>query len=226
VYRDLDSIYIKIFLRGRAFSSPEFDSLASRMDADRYLDRNREERYFMTKDRVLALSLGNKVLFGKAFHDSLSREQRLAVLAHEFSHIRDGDNRYKAKKVIQRSFLALTAMLILPYALTGSLILSALASSLAFLIALELSALLNRMKYNEMEVRCDKVAVSYLGGRALEESLVIAQSYIHRKGRWDRKLDESPKSSKAIRSILLLQRRIELIQGYGKALVPAPDAPA
>jgi Zn-dependent protease with chaperone function len=222
---DISSAYIRVFLRGRPFESPEFDLLAERMNAASLLERNPKRRYYKTNDILLAMSLGNKVLFAKEFHDSLSADQKLAILAHEFGHIRDGDNRNRAREALRLGLLAL-AILPVVYLMTGSLVLGSVSSSIAFLSTLELARIMSRGRHEEMETRCDKVAVTYVGPGPLEGSLALAETFLVRG---KRRMSETgakgvhPAQGDGLKPPSFLARRIKLIQGYAKTLTP-PDS--
>ncbi len=84
---DTGSLYLRLFFGAKPFESPGLDTLAGRMNALHLLSRDPRERYYMTRARVPAVSLGNKVLFGARYYERLTESQRLAAGAHEFAHI-------------------------------------------------------------------------------------------------------------------------------------------
>lgn len=91
---DLASLYLRGFLGAKPFISQEMDSLAGRMSVVQRLSADNEDRYFLTGAKgVTAVTLGNKVVFGRKYYEKLSAQERLAAGAHEFAHVLDQDNK-------------------------------------------------------------------------------------------------------------------------------------
>ncbi len=91
---DLTSLYLRLFFRARPYSAPQLDSLAETMGVVQLMSSSPLERYLISDSTsVAALSLGNKIMFGRSYYQKLSEEERLAVSAHELAHIKEQHNR-------------------------------------------------------------------------------------------------------------------------------------
>ena len=204
---DLSSIYIRLVFGGRGFGSEELDLLADRMNVSGLLSRNRNDRYFKTKGRTMALSLGSKVVVGSRFYDRLTADQRLALVAHEFVHIREGDNRFRLKNVLGATVAGAIALLLVSYVGTGSVLLSSFIASVGCLVTLSIVTRVNTERYREMELRCDRIAASYTDGEALITTLRIIESTVSPK------IKRSWAYRRAARAYPTLDQRITAIHG-------------
>jgi len=166
---------MKVFLGAKAFESPELDSLAESMSVSDLLSSNAEERYFLTKTNVAALSFGNKLLFGARYYSNLTEGQRLAVAAHEFGHVlADGGERRERLVVPLVAVSTLLALVV--FLGTGSTIALTGASVLGLLAALVARSSAGSGRYLRREMSCDKLATSFADGDALVQAIHLAES--------------------------------------------------
>src|SRR5208283_4610773 len=92
-------VYGKLIYRGKRIDSSPFDELAQRMGALPFM-HDKRGRYFLSKARISAVTLGSMVFFGAAYWSHLDDDERLAIAAHEFVHIRSVDSMNKARRVL------------------------------------------------------------------------------------------------------------------------------
>ena len=172
---DLTSFYLRTFLGARPFGSSELDSLAERMNVLHLLSGNPRDRYFTTGARaVSAANLGNKVVFGRLFYDSLSEDERLAVGAHEFAHILHCDNRRGAIAISTLGVSLVSAAA--TFLAAHSVLLAELFFCLSFLGLMWIRSSGDVEKSRLEELKCDSVAASFVGGPPVVRSIRLADS--------------------------------------------------
>jgi Zn-dependent protease with chaperone function len=173
---------LRTFFGAKPFDSSELDSLAERMGVMPSLGRNPRDRYFTTGARdVTAATLGSKVVFGKSYFERLSDDERLAVCAHEFSHIMDHDNE---RSKIASSSLGVSLILVTAAFLGSHSVL--LAESVFCVSFLGLAGILSSRDAERsrlQELRCDNVAASFVGGGPMIASIRLADSMLIQKSR-------------------------------------------
>ncbi len=179
---DLTSLYLRLFFRARPYSAPQLDSLAETMGVVQLMSSSPLERYLISDSTsVAALSLGNKIMFGRSYYQKLSEEERLAVSAHELAHIKEQHNR--------RLMVALVALVSsVAFATTTLLALhSVLVTESVFCISfLGVVRVLSSREAERSrleELRCDSAAASLIGGQHMISSIRLAESMFVRKPR-------------------------------------------
>jgi Zn-dependent protease with chaperone function len=170
---DLTSLYLRTFFGARAFASSELDALAQRMGVLGRLSPDRNDRYFVVgAERVAAANMGNKVVFGRRYYDSLNDEQRLAVGAHEFAHLLSDNN--ERLKIATSSLAASVIVALFAFISLHSVLLAEIAFLGSFLPLMGiLTSRDSRRNMNE-ELECDRVAVTYVNGPAMISSIRMA----------------------------------------------------
>ncbi len=200
---DIGTVYVKLFLGAKSFESSEIDSLAERMKVSQFLGK-RTERYFLTRSNVKALSLGNKLLFGVRYYESLAEGQRLAVSAHEFGHILRGDGNFTKMRVLAPALTISLLLAVLSYAITSSPLLLECMFAFGFLAIFSALSRLNSKDFIAQELGCDMLAASFVDGEALISAIQAAESM--RKGKGKRRFFQLGTTSHPI-----IQQRVEAI---------------
>jgi Zn-dependent protease with chaperone function len=174
---DLTSLYLRTFLGAKPFVSSELDSLAEKMGVSQLLSRDRRDRYFITTAKgVSAASLGKKIVFGRRYYERLAGDERLAVSAHEMAHLRDDDNE-RVRIVLSSLGLSLLSTLIAFVAL-DSVLLTECVFCVSFLSLISIFTARDAEESKLREIRCDNVAVSFVGWEAMASSIRLAQSML------------------------------------------------
>jgi Zn-dependent protease with chaperone function len=181
---DAGTLYLKVFLGAKAFTSSEMDSLAESMGVSPLLSGD-EERYFLTKTNVTAFSFGNKLLFGARYYGRLTESQRLAVAAHEFGHVL-GDGGERRKRLVLPAISVSALMAILIFLGMGSMVALVCASLLALMGATLILSSLGSDRYLRHEMSCDRLAASFADGQALVEAIRAAEALSLEKARMRR----------------------------------------
>jgi Zn-dependent protease with chaperone function len=172
------TLYLRLFLGAKSFRSSDMDSLADKMQVSCLMSRNANERYFLTKTDMAALSLGNKVLFGARYYQTLTDKQRLAVTAHEFGHLLAKDGSHRRKRVVAPALVVSVMLASLSFVLTGSPLLLECILAIAFLGSLMIFSAAYSDYYRRQEMRSDHLAASYVDGEALVEAIQAADSLV------------------------------------------------
>jgi peptidase M48-like protein len=173
------TLYLRLFLGAKSFESSELDSLAEKMNVSGFLSSNSDERYFLTKANMAALSLGNKLLFGANYYLALTDKQRLAVAAHEFSHVLGKDGEHRRKRVVAPAALVAVLLAALTLLATGSVLLVECALAVGFLVPLPLLSAAYAKQYHTQEMRSDRLAASFVDGEALVGAIQAAESMVN-----------------------------------------------
>jgi len=181
--------FLRFSRRLEPFDSPQLDELAGRMGVVRRL--NGRERYFLSSRGYSAFSFPGGIAFGKGYWDHLGEGERLAIAAHEFSHIRSNDAMTRFLRIGLPSLaLALAIMLgissVLIYGPSNSVDTLELAgvtlgTVLVFLCSYTLMNLVNAPWRRRMELRCDTEAAKYTNGEDLIRALSLWQGAISEK---------------------------------------------
>jgi Zn-dependent protease with chaperone function len=166
---------MRVFLGARAFKSSELDSLAESMDVSGHLSSNAEERYFLTKTNVAALSFGNKLLFGARYYSNLTDSQRCAVAAHEFGHVL-GDDGERRRRLVAPAVAVSVLLALAVCAGTGSVLALMFASALGFVGAIAALSTVDSDHYLKHEMSCDRLAASFVDEEALVQAIHVAES--------------------------------------------------
>ncbi len=145
------------------------------MGALPFLDHNPHQRYFTAKGKFSGISTKSRVFFGTPLFGELTDDERLALVAHEFVHIRERDTRFKFRYQFLPFCFFLTCFFVVPYFLGSAFTLlravALLASPLWGYLFWVGSIVLVSGRYRRMELRCDEVAVSFVSGAALITAL-------------------------------------------------------
>jgi Zn-dependent protease with chaperone function len=172
---DFASVYLRAFLGARSFDSPQIDSLAERMGVSGSLSPDLQDRYFVTGARdIAAATLGKKLVFGRAYFERLSDNERVAAAAHEFAHVLDEDGdrwRISIWSLGASFFLMLTA-----YGAFRSALLSECLFCASFFVMMRFLTSRQGESSKLRELRCDSIAVSFVGGEAMITALRLAES--------------------------------------------------
>lgn len=177
----LTSLYIRLWFRGTPFESADLDRLAIRMNVLASLSKNPRDRYYLSKRRLSAHNIANRVIFGRQYWDGLSRDQRVAVCAHEFVHIREGDGKRKAKRLVAPSALFSFIVFVISSITFRSVLGSLLLSVFGWFAGLSILAVLNMRWNRAMELRCDEDAAIYVDAKALITALSAGEALISPK---------------------------------------------
>jgi Zn-dependent protease with chaperone function len=181
--------YIRFARRLEPFDSAELDELAGRMGVLGKL--NRRQRYFFARSRYSAFSFPGGVAYGKAYWNSLDAGERIAIGAHEFSHMRNDDVRKRQVRILLPG-LAIMIILasvwiyyILPY-MADSVLLAAVglvSLVLALSGSLLLLGALNAPWRRRTELNCDIEAARYADGEDLISALELWEGGVSQKAR-------------------------------------------
>lgn len=181
--------YIKFVRRLESFGSAQLDELAGRMGV---LDRlDKRNRYFFAKSRYSAFSFPGGIAFGKAYWSNLADGQRMAIAAHEFSHIKNDDMRKRQARillpglVIVAAFALFWVYYLLPFMVNSiGLAMLGLISLVVLLSAsLLLVGIFSAPWRRRTELRCDMEAARYVDGEDLISALELWEGEVSRKGR-------------------------------------------
>jgi Peptidase family M48 len=115
----------------------------------------------------------------------MTQDQRVAIAAHEFVHVRERDNRYD--RLYSRLPPALVWVAIGVWALSqadpsSGIVLLIVAIPLAFIYAPFWLKVAAAKHYRERELRCDMVAAQYVDGEALISALSLADPILNPPG--------------------------------------------
>jgi len=206
---DPSSWYLRAFFGAKGLQSAELDSLAERMGVMPLLSSDPLNRYLLTRAKnVTALSLGNKIVFGRSYYERLTDEQRLAVGAHELGHILEED---KGRLNIAWSTLAASsALTVASFLALHSVLLAESVFCLSFLGAMRVLSSREVERGRLQELKCDNLATSFVGGEPMIASLRIAISIRNQKSgrRFLRRLNKSPVSA--------VEERISAINAFSQ----------
>jgi len=175
------SLYLRSRIFGRvAFASPEFDRLAERMGSLTYLDPDTRKRYYKIDRMKGAASYKRRVYFGARLFESLTEGERLALAAHEFSHLRNRDGRYRYWRITAPIELILLASVGLAfYQGSQAVWLALLLSFPLWGYALRAALMLSHAKaLKAQELRCDQEAVKYTKAQDLLEGLKKSRAFM------------------------------------------------
>lgn len=173
---DITSLYLRAFFGARPFASSQLDTLAERMGVSGLQSPDPQKRYFITNTKgVTAANVGDKIVFGRLYFESLSDEQRLAVGAHEFAHSLDRHN--ERLNVAAGSLLGSSASAATAYALSGSVLIAELAFLVSFFVAMGILSPREAVKNSHRELQCDRIAVSFVSSEAMVSSLRLAETH-------------------------------------------------
>ena len=184
------SRYLRFARRLESFDSPQLDALAERMGVLGRL--NRKQRFFLSKRGYSAFSFPGGVGFGRAYWEHLDEAERMAIAAHEFSHIRSNDLlRRFLRMVLPPAAVTLGVMIPLvswTNALPDSvfpvvLLFVAVATVALYTSTYALVALLNAPWRRRVEMKCDVVAAKYTDGEALIRALSLWEGAVSGKAR-------------------------------------------
>lgn len=179
--------YIRFSRRLEPFESPQLDELARRMGVLSRL--NRKQRYFLSRRTYSAFSFPGGVAFGSWYWNSLEDGERMAIAAHEFSHIRSNDMIRRFWRIAVPSLvvtlvimLAVSSMLVYGpsiaiFALPGL----ALGTVLTFVCSFMILGSINAGWRRSMEMRCDIDASKYANGEDLIHTLSLWEGAISEK---------------------------------------------
>lgn len=178
---DLTSIYLRAFFGARSFESDELDSLAKTMGVAEHLSSNPKQRYFLLGSKsATAANVGDKIVFGEKYYGRLSKEQRLAVAAHEFAHsTRQNDN----LRVASVSLTTSAALSVVTLAYGGSILVAEVAFLASFFPVLGVLTHLYGSRYDDEEMDCDDLAASFASRDALASSILLAREMSIRRFR-------------------------------------------
>lgn len=169
------SVYLRVFFGAKPLRSTELDSLAGRMGVLDRLSSDPLDRYFVTDARsVTAVSLGNKIVFGRSYFDRLSEDERLAVGAHELAHKLEHGNR--RANMVWSTLAASSVLMALIFLAFHSLLLTESAFCLSFLGVMRIRSSREVEKGKLQEIRCDGLAASFVGPEPMIGSLRLAES--------------------------------------------------
>lgn len=181
--------YIKLSRKLEPFKSPQLDELAERMSVLSRL--NGKQRYFLSKRAYSAFSFPGGIAFGKWYWSNLDDGERLAIAAHEFSHIKSNDGirrfwRIALPSLVVTLVVMLTVASVLVYSpsmTTFALVGVALGTALTFACSFVLMSSINAGWRRSMELDCDIEAAKYTNGEDLIHALSLWDSVISDKTR-------------------------------------------
>ena len=208
---DIASLYVRVWFRAKPLASPELDALAERMGILAWLSPNPGRRYFLSKWNAAGASILGRVVFGERYWSMLTEDERLAVCAHEFIHIRHRDSRWRLTHIGLPSIgAAVIAASIASYALGQFVLPSVILAVFAWFLAAYAFTTLNLSNSRRMELRCDTEAAKAVSPSSLVTSLRIADSLISQKvknGRSDRRPSRSyPTLEERVNAILAVRK--------------------
>lgn len=171
------------------FDSPQLDELAGRMGVLRRL--NKKQRYFFSPRAYSAFSFPGGIAFGKWYWDSLGDGQRMAIAAHEFSHIKSNDGIRRFLRIALPSLVVTLAIMItisfvLPYSASLAVLEGVgigVGTVLVFMSSYTLLSLINAPWRRRTELRCDADAAKYAEGEDLIGALSLWEGMISEKAR-------------------------------------------
>ncbi len=181
------------FLRFRRklepFDSPQLDELAERMGVLNRL--NRKQRYFFARRAYSAFSFPGGVAFGRWYWNKLDDGERMAIAAHEFSHIKSNDGVRRFLRIPLPSLAVTLALMItissvLPYSASAAVLEEVgvgVATVLIFVLSSTFLSLINAHWRRRTELNCDADAARYVNGEDLIRALSLWESAISEKTR-------------------------------------------
>ncbi len=175
------------------FDSTVFDALADEMGASAYLPTNRHKRYFSVKGLQGAATVRKKVYIDRDLLGQLSEGQSLAIVAHEFIHLRSRDGRYRFRHLTLPIYLAILAFLFLPGVIARFTRIPPVFGSVWVLLLITLGVWIyglwvllvvtNAKTFRNQETRCDLEALQFVTGEDLIAALAKADSMTTSKER-------------------------------------------
>lgn len=181
--------FLRLRRRLEPFDSPQLDELAKRMGVLNRL--NKKQRYFFSRRPYSAFSFPGGIAFGKWYWDSLDDGERMAIAAHEFSHIKSKDGIRRFLRIGMPSFVITLAIMIaiasiLPYSASAAVLEDAgvaLGTAFVFVCVFTLTSLINAPWRRRTELNCDADAAKYANGEDLIRALSLWESVIGEKAR-------------------------------------------
>jgi Zn-dependent protease with chaperone function len=150
------------------------------MGVVKQLAKNSHKRYFRVKKKIGALSTASgRLIFDEQVYDTLNANERVAVAAHEFVHIRERDWRRQRTHYFAPSIAIWCVPTILWVVFRNSLPLSVIGILLFVGLPLAIVYLpfflrvLEAEKSREIELRCDRVAAQFVDPSDLASALII-----------------------------------------------------
>jgi Zn-dependent protease with chaperone function len=157
-----ESILMVLFHRGVVRPMPlEVKNLAQRMGV--------ELKKFKIADNFRnAYTNGSNVVIGQTLLDELTREEILAVIAHELAHIKENHILIRIVAFIPIYFIATMSFQGLPYIFQG-------VAVLAYVIVV-----LTPLNWY-LEIRADRLAGHYVGSDTMKSTLIVIHKGLDRK---------------------------------------------
>jgi Zn-dependent protease with chaperone function len=152
---------------------------------------NTKQRYFFSRRAYSAFSFPGGVTFGKWYWNNLNDGERMAIAAHEFSHIRSNDVIKRFLRVAMPSFVATLAIMItissmLPYNTSMALLEGVgvgVATIIVFTLSYSLLSVINAPWRRRTELNCDADAAKYTNGEDLIRALSFWENAVSEKAR-------------------------------------------
>lgn len=207
--------FIRFTRKLEPFDSLQLDDLAQRMGVMSRLDR--EQRYFLSRRAYSAFSFPGGIAFGRWYWNSLDDPERLAIAAHEFSHIKSNDGIKRFARIGLPSLVATLAIMItVSYSLAYSasvatldLVAVALGTALTFTLSFTVVGLVNAPWRRRIELKCDIEAAKNANGEDLIRALSL----------WEGAVSEKAKKTTRYR---ILSRYYPTLAERSKAIRAAP----
>jgi Zn-dependent protease with chaperone function len=155
-----------LFINAEPFENAEFDSLAERMFVRKQL--REKGRYVFSKGIWLnAKAKDDYVEFSRELYDNLTSAERLALVAHEFGHIRERHMCLIVKRLVIPS-----SVLSLPFLIIG-LSCGWVAAFTTFLISVVVIAFgfAHILNLEYLELEADMISAYYVDPKYLESAL-------------------------------------------------------
>jgi STE24 endopeptidase len=154
------------------------------------LAKDKNSRYYLANRyaKGVAAFIDGTIVFDKKYYQMLTKEELLAVGAHEFTHL----VRNHARKIFLRIVLLPLVILLIAGLLILTLGMSELAAVSSLLLALSalvISSYLNAPLQRQQEAECDLYAVKFGYGEALITALLKLGERFP-KSKWDAKLSK------------------------------------
>lgn len=173
------------------FDSPQLDVLAERMGVLRQLDR--KHRYFLSSRGYSAFSFPGGIAFGRAFWNAIDDGERLAIAAHEFSHIKSRDMEKRFLRIVLPPVVVTLAVMIplitlwvndLPDSETLlAFIVVAVGTAALYSSTYTTTSLLGASWRRRMELSCDEDAARFTNGEDLIRALSLWHDAADRVGK-------------------------------------------
>lgn len=178
----IGGLLLRLRFSAKPFRSGVLDSLAERMGVLPHMSADPGDRWFTGKN-LMAFSNLNRVVIGAPLMSRLTEAQMSAVAAHELVHVREGDSRYTQRRIdIPSAVLGVAFFLAMSFTIaSGSILLILVAWLCGFFVWIVARVLLSdryRAWRRATELRCDKVAASFVNPEDLIAALVIEEAMI------------------------------------------------